>query len=355
MESMTPKKQENKEILSASQESPDPRELEIVDVWEENFEEELEKIQELLEKYNYVSMDTEFPGVCIQGDNITGYNLIKSNVDALKLIQVGITLADEKGNSPQPTTTWQFNLKFDLKTDHFSQDSILMLKEAGIKFEQLAEQGIDPVMFAEGMLSSGLMLNDDVHWITFHGAFDFAYLMKVISNSLLPPTLEKFKSSLKVYFPNVADIKVIMKEVQDLKSGALAKLARDLDLKRIGSMHQAGSDAEITIRCFFKLKEEYFKSGISPKLLNKVFGLSNEYQSQPAQPSQPPKPLAPQEMQRFNMYPQYPGQHLGYYTTYAGNDFQPAYYYNPVEMPMMYTPAMSSSLAPNDFSANFKL
>lgn len=358
---MSQKKTENEQIREVSSPSKtsnngdiDPEDSEIKEVWEDNFEEEMDKIHELLEKYNCVAMDTEFPGVCYQGENITGYNLIKSNVDALKLIQVGVSLADKDGNKPQPISTWQFNLRFDLKTDQYSAESIAMLKEAGIRFEDLAERGIDPLYFADGFLSSGFILNEDIQWITFHGAFDFAYLIKVISNSQLPVTLEKFKSVLKLYFPSVADIKVIMKEVQDLKSGALAKLARDLDLKRIGTMHQAGSDAEITLRCFFKLKEEYFKSGISPKLLNKVFGLNNEYQQQSTPLQAQPQAPSTQEVPRFNIYQQYPGQHIPAYYPYNGADFQHGYYYNQIEMPMMYT-AMSPAMASSDFSAPFKL
>lgn len=89
----------------------------IKEVWAENLEEEFLKIVQLVDTYNNISIDTEFPGFCIKGDsnsNQDAYTLIKSNVDKLKLIQVGITLSDDKGNMPHPTNTWQFNLKFDL-------------------------------------------------------------------------------------------------------------------------------------------------------------------------------------------------------------------------------------------------
>jgi CCR4-NOT transcription complex subunit 7/8 len=33
----------------------------------------------------------------------------------LKIIQLGITLADEKGDFPQEVCTWQFNFKFNLE------------------------------------------------------------------------------------------------------------------------------------------------------------------------------------------------------------------------------------------------
>jgi CCR4-NOT transcription complex subunit 7/8 len=36
-------------------------------------------------------------------------------VNELKIIQLGITLANKNGEMPSETTTWQFNFKFDLK------------------------------------------------------------------------------------------------------------------------------------------------------------------------------------------------------------------------------------------------
>ena len=40
---------------------------------------------------------------------------MRCNVDLLKIIQVGLTLADEEGNYPQDVTTWQFNFLFSVK------------------------------------------------------------------------------------------------------------------------------------------------------------------------------------------------------------------------------------------------
>jgi CCR4-NOT transcription complex subunit 7/8 len=89
----------------------------IKEVWAENFEEEILRISHLLGKFNKVAMDTEFPGFYktnSDGTTHDPYELIKANVDILKLIQVGITLSDEKGNMPEGVNTWQFNLKFDI-------------------------------------------------------------------------------------------------------------------------------------------------------------------------------------------------------------------------------------------------
>jgi hypothetical protein len=40
---------------------------------------------------------------------------MRCNVDLLKIIQVGLTFADEEGNYPQDVTTWQFNFIFSVK------------------------------------------------------------------------------------------------------------------------------------------------------------------------------------------------------------------------------------------------
>jgi CCR4-NOT transcription complex subunit 7/8 len=40
---------------------------------------------------------------------------MRCNVDLLKIIQVGLTLADDDGNYPQEVTTWQFNFRFSIK------------------------------------------------------------------------------------------------------------------------------------------------------------------------------------------------------------------------------------------------
>jgi len=65
--------------------------------------------------------DTEFPGVVARpiGSFKTSsdyhYQTMRCNVDLLKIIQVGLTIADEDGNYPQDISTWQFNFRFSVK------------------------------------------------------------------------------------------------------------------------------------------------------------------------------------------------------------------------------------------------
>ena len=152
-------------------------------------------------------------------------------MDMLKIIQFGISLTDKAGNPPPGNCCcWQFNFKFDLKfvfffflllllllllllfllfllllliifpfershlnqplfplfsllffppllfrNDMYAEASIKVLETAGINFERHLEYGIDVNDFGDLLMSSGLVLFDNVKWISFHryGLFFF--------------------------------------------------------------------------------------------------------------------------------------------------------------------------------------
>jgi CCR4-NOT transcription complex subunit 7/8 len=62
---------------------------------------------------------------------------------------------------------------FKLTDDVYAQDSIDLLKHSGIDFDKNEARGIDVQKFGEIMMSSGVVLNDDIRWITFHSGYDF--------------------------------------------------------------------------------------------------------------------------------------------------------------------------------------
>ena len=122
---------------------------------------------------------------------------MRCNVDLLKIIQLGITLADEEGQFPQECSTWQFNFRFSLacviiyfsldqilmlsfvlcvfllffmrfSEDMYPPDSVEQLQKAGIEFQKHEEYGILPNDFAELMITSGLVLAPETKWISFH-------------------------------------------------------------------------------------------------------------------------------------------------------------------------------------------
>ena len=229
----------------------------IIEVYSDNFKQEIKNMSSLLEEYNYIGMDTEFPGTVYCINNYTTdfyYRTMKLNIDSLKLIQLGITLTNSKGEYPKnfPYHTWQFNLEFDLNSDQYAQNSLNLLVNCGIDFNKLKRKGIKHKIFAEYLMISGLVLNPNIHWVSFHGSYDFGYLLKLLINEPLPALEDDFTNKLILYFPSHYDIRILVQGNDKLRGG-LNRLAQYLEVLREGKTHQAGSDSVVTIDVFFKL------------------------------------------------------------------------------------------------------
>lgn len=50
----------------------------------------------------------------------------------------------------------------------YAQESIELLDRSGIKFKQHEEHGIDVEDFAELLITSGIVLSDEIKWLSFH-------------------------------------------------------------------------------------------------------------------------------------------------------------------------------------------
>ncbi|KAL4806263.1 ribonuclease H-like domain-containing protein [Aspergillus unguis] len=292
----------------------------IRDVWKHNLAQEMAVLRQLIEKYPYISMDTEFPGIVARPiGSFTNkadyhYQTLRCNVDLLKMIQLGITLFSDEGEVPPPNATdlngqplgnnlvpapctWQFNFRFSLEDDMYAQESTAMLAKAGIDFATHEKNGIDPHDFGALLISSGLVLLDDAHWISFHSGYDFGYLMKIMLCEALPENEEEFHKLLQTYFPSLYDIKYLMKHagrhqtvndsplsataIQILtnlgqKSG-LQDIADELGVKRVGIAHQAGSDSLVTGELYWKMRQVIFNGRIDKdKYSGQIWGLNGQ-------------------------------------------------------------------------------
>jgi CCR4-NOT transcription complex subunit 7/8 len=346
----------------------------IRDVWKSNLQEEMDTIRRLVDKYPYISMvsadklggsyedivanrcqDTEFPGLvarpmgAFRGKSDYHYQTLRSNVDLLKLIQLGITLFSDEGETtparPQSTDsaidmnipgarkyvngaptlpcTWQFNFSFSLKDDMYSQVSIESLQQAGLDFQSLATDGIDPFDFGALLISSGLVCDEDVHWISFHGGYDFGYLTKLMICKPLPDDEIEFDLVMKKFFPSIYDVKFLMKNAirqnqlgqltpldpvtaevlqKFEQKSSLESLAEILKVKRIGPSHTAGSDALLTGKVFFQMRERIFNGEINREHEGRVWGLGlPEYnQTNPGFAASTPQHYNHQDLQENN-------------------------------------------------------
>lgn len=264
--------------------TPDGDVLRVREVWQDNLEDEVRLIRQVVDEFSYVAMDTEFPGVVarplgtFRSSGEYHYQTLRLNVDALRLIQLGLTFSDANGRLPRvdgELCVWQFNFReFSPRDDLCAPDSIRLLEESGIDFAQNASRGVDARSFAVLLTTSGVVLNPRMRWITFHAGYDFGYLLKVLTGRPLPARERDFFEALRVFFPTLYDIKYLMKFCQALHGG-LNKLAELLDVARIGPQHQAGSDSLLTSHTFLKLQATHFPAGVE-KHAGVLYGLGTD-------------------------------------------------------------------------------
>lgn len=209
------------------------------EVWAHNLEEEICKMRDVAETYHHVAMDTQFPGIVAwpQGpfSDYTEFNYqtLKCNVDLTKVIQIGMTFSDAKGNRPKGISTWRFNFCFNASQDLFAQESIDGLRHTrGLDLVKHQSHGIVTERFGELLMGSGLVLNEDVRWITYCGAdglaerppkkgrsdggeppwvtfcgmYDFGFLLRLLTSQTLPDEINGFYESLDIFFPSRCDI-----------------------------------------------------------------------------------------------------------------------------------------------------
>ncbi|BEI86614.1 hypothetical protein CcaverHIS002_0609010 [Cutaneotrichosporon cavernicola] len=272
-----------------------PPEYGIREVWADNLETELQHLRHAVDQYPYISMDTEFPGIVARpiGSFKTGsdyhYQTMRCNVDMLKIIQLGVTLSDESGHSPEGYT-WQFNFQFNLTDDMYAPESIELLKNSGIDFKRNEEDGIDVEYFGELLVTSGLVLFPTIKWVSFHSGYDFGYLLRILTCEPLPATEQDFFDLLFVWFPCIYDIKHIVRSVRMLRGG-LQEIAESIGVQRIGPQHQAGSDSLLTANVFFRIRGNYFNNVLDDSYYkNYLYGFSTGRTQPPGETQKPPSP-----------------------------------------------------------------
>ena len=118
------------------------------------------------------------------------------------------------------------------RNDTINKDSKNLLQNSGFDFHEHSTRGINPTRFSELLTMSGLVLNQKVRWISFHGDYDFAYLIKLLTGQDLPESKQEFDRILHIFFPHVYDVKFMLYDSQNISLG-LNKLAEQLNVYSI--------------------------------------------------------------------------------------------------------------------------
>ncbi|QLQ81261.1 hypothetical protein HG537_0F00220 [Torulaspora globosa] len=248
-----------------------PNHLFIREVWLNNLHAEFASIRKLITQYNYVSISTEFVGTIarpignFRSKTDYHYQTMRSNVDFLNPIQIGLSLCDASGNKPESgPSTWQFNFCFDESKEMMSQESFELLQKSGINFHNHKTNGIDPFEFAQLMIDSGLLLETSVTWLTYHAAYDFGFLINILMNNDMPNNREDFEWWVHKFIPNFYDLNLICKVMQDSKQQqptqqqkqyTLSSLAEELGIPRYSLFLTTGGESLLTGLCFFQLNK----------------------------------------------------------------------------------------------------
>lgn len=130
-----------------------------------------------------------------------------------------------------------------------SPDGMETLHKMQLDFLRHQEYGIMPLDFAELLITSGLVLNDDIMWIGYSwyvkaslvrnwtlttrlslSQNDFGYLLKLLTQGPIPTVEDDFKYLLSIWFPRLFDLKVIMKAARPVKYG-LQELADEFSVR----------------------------------------------------------------------------------------------------------------------------
>lgn len=240
-------------------------------VWGRNVDEAMVRLKECLKKYPLIAFDTEYPGIIhrtyIDSSDDEWYSALKANVESTKVIQCGFTLFNAMG---EIGGTWEINFSnFGDPWDTRNETSIDFLRRHGLDLNKIRNEGVD--MFGYGFfpkLLSAIRSQKHVQFVTFQGAYDFAYFLSTLNSGKLPETRGEFASEVVKVFGEVYDLKVMAGFCEGLGEHlGLSKLAQLLKIARVGRAHHAGSDSLMTALVFIKLKQVYEDSKFAKGML----------------------------------------------------------------------------------------
>lgn len=261
--------------------APAPR-VEVRQVWAHNFEQEAKLIESLLPTFRYAAVHTAFPGTVYRpaGPAYTlkpdeRYRLLRSNVDALDPIQLGLTLFDAGCRLPSlataaaaPTTryVWEFNFReFDVRRHRHAPESVAALRARGVDLDRTRRHGVDAAAaFGPRLRKWARAGLGRAGVVTSRGGHDLAYLVKLMFGPgfRMPASAAEFEAVAGALLRRrrVFDVRemAMLCPTDDLRAG-LDSVAAKLNVARAAAeAHGAGYDSLLACYTFVKLREICF-------------------------------------------------------------------------------------------------
>jgi hypothetical protein len=221
--------------------NPHPTWENVVNVYQDNVQEAVTELSEM--DYDpVIGVECFFPGLVLRPtipvDSFLEhhYATLRSNVDCTNLIQLDLTIRRSNKPEGERYRTFRFHFQYNLHNELYSVDAMRKLVEAG-SFQNPAMQSkrvyIETKTFAELLMTTGLILNEDLTWVPifgvmipfdakieslpdykdrvakdinpaqiFRGLYDLAHLVQLLQGRTgLPESVSDFYKELDTYFP----------------------------------------------------------------------------------------------------------------------------------------------------------
>ena len=246
--------------------------LTLTQVWAENLEKEMDVITRFIDDEPCtVAVSVLFPGTIMvpmgaYTPSEFHYQVVQCNVEMVKPIQMGLAIQNCRG----ACHVWQFNFRFNIATDSYKSDLYYTLtRECGVNFDACNQHGIETESFGEYLMTSGLVLNPSVTWVSYNSLFDYGYLLRILTNAPLPlagptpegkdiPLYSEFLSTLEFYLKRCFDLKVLVGGGArgEAHKYQLKVLAQTEGIPALSPQNQSGSNAMLTLKIFAKYYNE---------------------------------------------------------------------------------------------------
>ena len=162
--------------------------------------------------------------------------------------------------------------------------AVNILEGHGVNFEQHKSHGIYAQKLFLQLGLSGLVKNNNIHFIAFQGTYDFGHIVKGLDLASgpgikkLPKRRDNFLAALSTNFRNIAALKCMVGD-----HVSLTDLCASLGVQQEGRRYHAGPDSQLIMQCFAVMLRYRFHYNLQ-QLHNGVHGVG-PYEAQTFQPA----------------------------------------------------------------------